>query len=652
MALKLLRDNLKSLSWILWLVVAAFVLLVFFEWGGVNQMQGPAANEVAATVGDETITRGELQQQYRTLERYYEQALGDRFNRDMAKRLNLPIQALNQLIEQKILLQEAHRVGLQVTQSEIREVILSYPAFKGADGRFIGQEQYQAILRSNRLTAEDFEASVGRDVLLRKLDAVLAGTAYVPDGAVEAAYREQAEQAQIRFLQLPMGEMTEVEVSDAEVEAYFAEHADDYEIPERRVVDYILLDTNEMRRNLEIADSELNAYYEDNVDQFTREEQVRARHILRKITPDRPAEVAEREVLDLKARIEGGEDFAALATEMSEDEVSAASGGNLRPFGRGAMVPEFEQAAFGAEIGRLVGPVKTDFGYHLIEVQAKTEGGVQPFDQVKAVVRARLLAERVDEMAESKINDVARRIKDEKLATAGDLRSVAEAESLVFETTEPFGVIDAVSGLGRAPAFADTAFSLAEAGKISEPVKIPRGWAILHLSEVQPPRPSQLDEVREDVRRDAEGEARKAAARTRLAEAKAKLESGEATFDALAEELGLEAQESNWFARTSTIGGLGANREVTSAALAMQPGQIGGPFNSATGAVLFEVTDRKTFDAEELAKSKGNLRLSEAGERVQQLKSALVELRRKDMAPQVSQWVLDSFELDANAFGA
>ena len=102
MALKWLRDNLKSLSWVLWGVVGVFILLVFFEWGGVNSSGAGRGNDIAATVGDEVVTFGEFQQQYRNLENYYQQTFGEQFSPDLAKRLNLPAQALNQLIDRKI----------------------------------------------------------------------------------------------------------------------------------------------------------------------------------------------------------------------------------------------------------------------------------------------------------------------------------------------------------------------------------------------------------------------------------------------------------------------------------------------------------------------------------------------------------------------
>lgn len=277
MALKYLRDNLKSLTWILWGVVLVFILLVFFEWGGVNDMQA-TSRDVAATVGDEEITYGEFQRQYRNLEDRYRQTFGAQFNRDMAKQFNLPIQALDQLINRRILLMEAREVGLRATDKKVRDAILEYPAFQDENGSFIGSERYKELLRTSRLNASDFEDSIRQDVLLDKLNDVLSQTAYISDEELEESYREQAERAQIRFVQLPASQFSgDVSASSEEIESYFSEHQADYELPERRVVDYLMVDTVQLRREIEISDEELTAYYESNKADYTREEQVRDR---------------------------------------------------------------------------------------------------------------------------------------------------------------------------------------------------------------------------------------------------------------------------------------------------------------------------------------------------------------------------------------
>lgn len=646
MALKYLRDNLKSLKWVLWAVVAVFVLLVFFGWGGYNQRQ-EMRSDTAATVGDEKITFEEFHDLYRRLEEYYRQRAGQ-LTPEQTK--FVAIDALNRLINQKILLMEAREVGLRVTDAELRDEILSYPAFQDENGAFIGQEEYvRRVQRMFRRPVTEFEDLIRQQILVEKIDTILAETVYVSEADVEAAYREQTERAKIRFLHLPAAELSDqITVEQAAVEAYFADHRSDYELDEQRVVDYLLVDTVKLRQEIEISEAEMRAFYADHPEDFTREEQVRARHILRKVTPGSPELEVESEVYAIRRRIEAGEDFAALAEELSEDEGSARRGGSLGAFGRGQMVPAFEEAAFSAAVGELVGPIRTDFGYHLIEVQDHTMGGLQPFEQVQPAVRARLVNERVNEIAEDKARDLAQRITTEELTTEAELRTLAEAEGLTLETTAPFGRGDNIAGIGRSIEFTAAAFEL-EPNGISEAIKVPRGWVILRLREVREPRLRELAEVEDEVRKAVELEQQKRAARARLEALRQQIEAGGSIED-LAAEMELELQESE-FTRRGTIVGLGRNREVIDAALALEVGQLGGPFESAQGAVLFEVLERNKFDATEFEEAKASTRASEENQRLELLRTSLVELRRRDMPPTYDPKVMQSFEIETPGQG-
>lgn len=637
MALKYIRDNLKSFFWVLWIVILAMVGLVFFGWGGYNQ-RANTSTDVAATIGGEKITFGEFRGAYQRLESYYRQAFGERFDADMAKQFNLPAQALNQLINERILLREARAIGLRVTDEEVRDQIVNDPNLQ-RNGRFVGAEEYEQLLRRNRLTPAEYHASIRKSLLLQKLDSALAASTYVSDEAVEKAYREQVERAKIRFVVLPASQVAEVEVAQADLEAYLAEHADEFEVPEQRSVSYLLVDSIRLQQEMEVSDEDVRAYYDAHPDLYTQKEQVRARHILRKITPERPADEARAEIEDIRRRIEAGEDFAALARELSEDEVSARAGGLLKPFGRGEMLPPFEEAAFGAADGELVGPVKTTYGFHLIEKLGSTPAGLQPFDQVRATIRARLVRDRAAEEAETKALDIASRVTAE--TTDEELKAVAEEEGLELVTTEPFGANDTVTGIGLSPTFNQAAFNL-EVGGVSAPIKVPRGWAVMKLREIREPHRPELAEIEDQVRQAVAGERRRAAALDKLREAAA----AGTGLDDLAGELGLEVKESAEFARNGTIAGLGRQREVIDAALALDVGEVGGPFATSDGAVLFEVTERTKFDPAEFAKAKESTRATEEQQRLMELKQMVIAKRRGELEPSFNPKVLENFGLD------
>lgn len=639
MALKWLRDQMKYLSWVLWTIVAAFIFALFFDFGSVN-LNDPQ-NQVAATVGSEEITYAEFRTQYQSLESRYRQMFGEQWTPEMAERFNIPKQALDQLIDRRIRLMEAAEVGLEVTDQEVQDAILAFPAFQDEDGKFIGRERVQQILRANRLSDAQFAEDMREDLLVQKLSRVLASTLFISDQEVEDAYKETVEKAEIQFVELPAASLADsVTASTEDVESYFADNAGDYEKPEERIVDYILIDTVKIRREMEIPDEELLQYYNDHSDEFEQEEQVMARHILFRGGGDGDA-ATEAKAQAVKARIEGGEDFATLAREMSDDEGTAQRGGNLGFFKRGAMVKPFEEAAFGAAPGDLVGPVKTDFGYHLIEVMQRREGGVQDFEQVKPIVRSKVMNPRVDELAESKSKEIQSKIEEGSVTESDQLKALAEETGVTYEAGKTVARGQAVAGIGIVESFQNAVFNL-KRGEVSDAVKVPRGWVIARLNEVKAPRIPELAEVEADVRRAVETELRKTAVLEKLADAKAQLAGG-GDFQSLAESLELEIKNSGEFGASGNIAGLGRNPEVVTAALSMEPGEVSEPINSAQGAVLFEVLDRTRFDAEEFEKEKEATREGEVDRRLGQVLSSIVEQRRRELAPKYDARVVQDF---------
>ncbi|HRC86144.1 MAG TPA: SurA N-terminal domain-containing protein, partial [Thermoanaerobaculia bacterium] len=415
--LQQLRDNFRHLKWTLWLVVAAFLIGLWILPDSCSRLS--ARDGAVAHVGSDSVSLEEFQRIYRNLVESARASFGERLTPELEKQLGLPRQALQQLINHKMLAQEARRMGLSVSDEELRRAILAIPAFKDESGAFIGEQAYQATLRRAQFPSiTAFENSMREDLLVAKLRSALAANVFVSDQQVEERYRHQVERAKIRYVELPAANFaSEITVADAELAPYFETHKEEYRRPEQRLVSYLLVDQNKLRASLEVPDSDLTAYYGAHKDEFTQQEQVRARHILLKVDDNRTDAAAQQQMAALRKRIEGGEDFAAVAKEASEDPGSKDRGGDLGFFGRGQMVPEFEQAAFGGQPGKLIGPVKTSFGYHLIEVLGRREGGLRPFEEVKNLIRARVQSDRAQGDAERKANELAAKIKKDGLKT-------------------------------------------------------------------------------------------------------------------------------------------------------------------------------------------------------------------------------------------
>jgi peptidyl-prolyl cis-trans isomerase D len=282
--LKVFRDNLKHLKWILVLVVLVFVFFIWADFGtGLNDQNAGGRPSVAAYVGDQEVSLAEFERSYRNLESFYGQIYGDRMTPELAKQMGLPLQALNQAVSQKILLSEAKDMGLSVSDEELRDRILREQIFKDEQGRFVGEDRYHDLVR-RRLgypSATAFEEEFREELLVSKLKEIMEANVFVSDKEVEDAYREQVERASIRYVQLPVTRFAEnVTPADAEIKAYFDKHKQEYQLPEQREAAYLVADAAQLTAKVSVDEKAMRDYYQEHQEEFARPEQVHARHIL------------------------------------------------------------------------------------------------------------------------------------------------------------------------------------------------------------------------------------------------------------------------------------------------------------------------------------------------------------------------------------
>jgi peptidyl-prolyl cis-trans isomerase D len=425
----------------------------------------------------------------------------------------------------------------------------------------------------------------------------------------------------------------EVVADRAALTSHYQENRDRFALPEQRVIDYLLVDRGVLRTRMDIPQDELRAYYDANQDEFRREEEIQARHILLRTGEERSVEEAQAEMEKVKARVEGGEDFAAVAQEVSEDPGSGSQGGDLGYFGRGRMVPEFEQAAFAAESGELVGPVVSPFGVHLIEVTDRRAEGQTSFEEARESIRNRLASDSLEDRATERARELLAELED---VSEGGLRArmeaLAEADDVVrFETSAPFGANAMVPGLGRSPELDAMLAEMGEGDLGDGVATTPRGPAIVRLAELQEPRVPELSEVEDQVRREVEADLRQERAAARLEEIRQGIGATDvaAGLSAAAAELEVELVDAPEFGASGTVQGLGFAPAVNEAALAAEQGDLVGPVETPQGPVLFEVTERRGFDAEELASQTEEIRARLAQERFDRLIYSLILERKR-----------------------
>jgi peptidyl-prolyl cis-trans isomerase D len=638
--LKVFRDNLKNLAWILWVIIALFVLALAADFGS-RTAGGRGSETSVARVGGETVSRQEFQRAYQNMTNIYRQIYGDQLSPDIEKQMYR--QTLTQTVVQKIQTLEARKLGLTVSDAELRDQILSFPVFKDEQGRFVGEQAYARVIQEGLHTnVADFEKELRDQLLVKKLTDALAANLYVSEDEIQRAYRDQVERAKIRYVELPRSRFAQqVTATPAEVDTYYKAHQQEFKLPEQRDVAYLLVNSTNaspLAAQTQVSDQDLHSYYDAHKTEFAQEEQIRARHILVMVNDQRTDAAAAARIAEAQKKLAGGEDFAKVAAEYSDDTASKARGGDLGAFGRNKMVKEFEDAAFSAPVGKVVGPVKSNFGYHLIEVTAKQPGGQQPFEQVKEPIRARLTTERVRQLAENRAKDLATKLAAQKPANAEALKAIAAQNPGASFGEAKVGTTDPIPGIGSA--LNATAFSLKK-GDVSPALQVPQGWAIVYVNDIVAPHAPELKEVEERVKAALVNQKLQQLTLQKLEEARKQLAQGK-TMDQVAADLGAQAKETPEFSgQGGSIPGLGYNPELVKAALALQAGQVGGPLADAQGGVLFQVTDRKGWDPKQYAANREQTRKTLIQQRVSSVEGALIEKRRRDLNVTFDQQFLD-----------
>ena len=647
MALKWLRDNLRHLKFILWGVVLVFVLLVFVDWGA-GRAGGGGGGNAAIQIGNRTVSESEFLEEMRRLDQRFSQIYGEQWN-EIRGQVDLARQTANFFIDRELQIAEARKVGFTVTPEELQEAILQDPSFHDQSGDFVGADTYKRILRAYfRMTPEAYEERLTEDLLIGKLNALAERNVWVSDAEVEREFRQQREVSDFDLIQLRYEPfLAEVEIGEDQTRAAFDATAEDYRRGEERTIRYLLVEMSRLRRTLPVDDAELRAYYDQHLDEFLEGEQANARHILIRVAPD--ATELERGEAELRASgvaamAQSGGDFAAIAAEHSQDPGSKDNGGDLGWFGRGQMVAEFENAVFAAKPGDIVGPIKSQFGYHIIKVEGFRPQHQRPFEEVEEQIRFRVLEDRAAAEAEARAGVLARRLRSDPPETPEQWQVIAdEDEAVVLNQSPPFSAGDAIAGASSGPELADEAFAAA-VGDIEGPVAVARGWIVWQLAEIRPEGIPAFEEVRTEVEQKLRREraVELAAAQGRLLADRWR---GGGDGSALAAEFGSTVTEARDHRRGQVVGTLGVMPDLDTAVFAAGEGAVLGPIEAGIGGgvVVAKVESLSLVDPAELARSRDDLRARLMAERAGQLLRSILNERRRDTVVTVDEELLQRF---------
>jgi len=489
--LQAIRD--KVTGWIAYGII--FLISVPFALWGVNSYLGGGEVLPAATVNGEEIGVREFDQAYSNYRQRLAQLFGGSIPEALGNENLLRAQVLDQLIEDVSLRQyiEAHhyRIGDEALGRRVRGM----QEFQ-RDGQF-NPEVYQQQLRSIGLSPVGFEQQLRINGAVEQFQNGIRKTAFVTPVTRKQFSSLQNQTRKIRTLTYRL-DPSSVEVDDAEIEQYFLSNTERYMTPEQVKIDYIELSLDTIKQGIEVDESEIEARYQDNLAAYTTPEFREASHILITVNEETDDATALQKIKDIRARIQNGETFEALAKEFSQDPGSAADGGNLGEIGRGDMVPTFESALFALQPNELSEPVKTGFGWHLIQLHSISGGVSQPYDSVKVALEDEIKSER----AEVQIYELIERVSNVVYEHSDSLEPAAEQFDIPLRSSDWFDRFNG-SGITAQAVIRNSAFSdeIKQQGLNSEAIQLDNERVVfIRLKDSRPAQTQSLDQVKDRVR--------------------------------------------------------------------------------------------------------------------------------------------------------
>lgn len=599
--LSLMRRQAKS-----WLIkfLIGIISLVFVFYFGYSFTSSRA--QKTATVNGDVITQLAYDKEFRDMVESFRRQYQGAWNDNLIKVLDLKNRALQNLINRKLISQEAEKLGFQVTRAEIQKSIMAYPAFQ-VEGQFDGR-RYQALLNQNRMKPEDFEQGIAQELLQEKLQQFLLTFLPVTDQELLDAYTLSHEQVNLAFIQMkPDRFAATLKTSPSAVEAYFKAHQEDYRVPEKIKLAYITIDPAEFKDRVTVSGQEIKQYYEYNMDSFNIPAKVCARHILFRLkenaTKAEAAEVQKKAEAVLKMA-RAGNDFAGLAKKYSEGP-TGKDGGDLGCFSRGKMVKPFEEAAFKLKKGEISDLVKTSFGYHIIKAEDVQAARTKSLDEVRSQIEDTLRKNTSSDLAHEKALSLI-----DQMPYEVDLGKYAAVNKLAVHSTDSFSLKDPIPGIGGDEKLRESLFSL-QKNEPSELIELKGKFYLFQVADRKASYLPELKDVKDAVKRDSlkhlAAEKAKSLAQNYLQELLAGKE-----WKKVADESGVKSQETGFFTRQGPIPKIGYDQEMLETAFHLHknkryPDKV---YENQAGAFLIHWEGYKGIDQKKFQEEKEQFRFS------------------------------------------
>ncbi len=618
--LSYLREN--TGNWIIKIFLG--IIVIVFVFLGVGSF-GSKRGDSIATVDDEPITMKEYQQTYKSIVDQYRAQFGQELNEEMLKVLNIKQQALDALINQKIMLAEADKLNIEVSEKELQDALISFKAFQ-KDGVF-NMDQYKAVLSREFLTPESFEHLQRISMREGKLRSVLMNTVNVSDLEARNWYRFLNTQTAVEYIGFDPTKYTDIHPDDAQIKQYYEEHTDQYKSEPKVKALYLNFAPEDHKDKVSITETQVKDYYDQHPKEFQIPETVEAGHILikadEKATED-AAKEAEKRALDIYDRIIKGEGFEALAKKYSED-ASKDNGGYLGRFEKQQMVQPFADQAFSMQAGDISKPVKTMFGWHIIKLISKENASTLTLSQVSEKIRATLELQESQNAAYLKAGEAFDAVID-----GDDLDQVARISGKPVMETGEFSISGEGLDMPDGQEFAEIAFELAN-DNISDVKQIGNSYYLIKVVQKIDSTVLDLDQAKDKVIQDLTENLRQAKAKE---EARLYLEKTKETqsLAQIAKDNRLELKTTPLFSRNGTIEDIGNSPEFIQAGFSVNENQKIFPeiIEAPTGYYLVGFKEKKIPSDSEMTENMTDLKQQIAQRKQSQaFQSWITELKKR-----------------------
>lgn len=484
--------------------------------------------------------------------------------------VNLREMAVESLIEQTLIANEAHRLGLSISDNDLAKVIESQAAFQ-TDGHF-DQARYEAVLRDNQMLPDNFESETRGQILDNTLRTIVTRAVAVSNAEARADFNQLGEKLSLAYIEFPYKNFIGARPSDQEITKFYADHKESFRVPDMVKINYIRYDPMVLAPKEPPSEQDIASFYEQNLKtMFTHPEEIHVRHILIALPPDAsPAQqaAAKKQAEDLLAKVKAGASFSDLAKIYSDDPGSKTNGGDLGMVTRGELVQPFEEVAFKLKPGQAA-IAKTQFGYHVIQETAVQSAKVDSLEEARP---------KIVEALKEKAGETAAREALEQDAAAADvghsLAEIAKKQGLVEVETPYFAQNETIKGVEENPNVAKDAFAMQPGD-----VRAVTDGQVPYLIKLIARAPSHIQPLTEVKDRIADTIMRSQgqAGANKAATAMLKQVKSAAVFDALAQSNHLDVKTTGPFVRADAeIPGIGSSPQIA---------QVAGTVTSIPGLV-------------------------------------------------------------------